>query len=64
MKTTDKKFIMETVMLEISIQEKIDISDLFTRESVRKDGSWVVLQKSTKKVLYRKTFRKANFINP
>lgn len=58
MKTADKKFIMETALLEISIAENIKIDDLSTRESVRNDGSWVVVQKSTKKVLFRKTFKR------
>ncbi len=58
MKTSksDQAFIMNTAMLEISIQESIEMNDLLTRESVRNDGSWVVLQKSTKKVLFRKKF--------
>ena len=46
-----------TAMLEASIEENIAIGDLITRPSVRNDGSWVILQKSTKKVLFRKRFK-------
>lgn len=58
MKKDDQAFIMGTAMLEASIQEKIDIDDLLTRPSVRNDGSWVIIQKSTKKVIFRKSFKK------
>lgn len=59
MKTSksDQSFIMNTAMLEVSIQENISMDDLLTRESVRNDGSWVVIQKSTKKVMFRKLFK-------
>lgn len=53
---SDQSYIMGTAKLEISIAENIDMDDLIARESVHNDGSWVVLQKSTKKVLFRKKF--------
>lgn len=58
MKTTkdDQAYIMHTALLEASVQEGIDYDDLTTRPSVRNDGSWVIIQKSTKKVIFRKSF--------
>jgi len=59
MKTSksDQSYIMHTAMLEASIQESIKLDDLTTRPSVRNDGSWVILQLSTKKVIFRKSFK-------
>jgi hypothetical protein len=55
-KESDQAYIMHTALLEISIQESIDYDDLIYRKSVRNNGSWVVIRKSTKKVLFRKSF--------
>lgn len=52
----NQSYIMNTTALEISIAENIPLGDLITRPSVRNDGTWVVLQKSTKRVVFRKRF--------
>jgi hypothetical protein len=56
-KESDQAYIMHTALLEIAVQENIDYDDLIYRKSVRNDGSWVVLRKSTQKVLLRKKFK-------
>lgn len=53
---SDRSFIMNTVMLECSIQENIPMDDLETRPSVRNDNSWVIIRKSTRLVVFRKKF--------
>ena len=55
---SDRSFIMNTAMLECSIQENIPMEDLMTRPSVRNDESWVIIQKSTKLVVFRKSFKR------
>ena len=56
MTAQDQKFVMETAALECSIQESIPFEKLVVKKSIRNDGSWVILNKDTKKVMFRKKF--------
>jgi hypothetical protein len=48
----DKEFAMDTVMLEISIQEHIDLSDL-TVVHQKSKAEWFVARKSTGRGIYK-----------
>lgn len=59
MKTSknDQHYIMNTAMLEVSIQENISMNDLAIRVSVKEFDTYLVVQLSNKKIWFKKTFK-------
>jgi hypothetical protein len=54
---TDQIYIMNTALLEVSTFENVDYNDLQLRKSKKTVATWYIIQVSTKKIWFKKTFK-------